>query len=216
MKQKLPSLPTFSALMLSAILTVWLGLWGPISVDGVARWQTLIAAVIAGAGIFAASWNVTRQMRLAASGREQDRIELEQPGLRDAAAFIGPLMIVCIMKTDMLPGTILKILVGAGITDNTQTNQIIETKLPRTPDGMRRILSGILFNISHLASLALSFAEHDDGSQEMERFHKDALHSLGEAVKELDAYNGRLKDMIAKNEERLPRLRADIEQFFRD
>jgi hypothetical protein len=44
---RLPGLPTFSALMLSALITVLLGLAGPIDLSRVKEWQTLSAAVIA-------------------------------------------------------------------------------------------------------------------------------------------------------------------------
>jgi hypothetical protein len=47
MEPKLPGLPTFSALMLSAVLTAWLGLWGPIEFAKLEKWQTLLTGVIA-------------------------------------------------------------------------------------------------------------------------------------------------------------------------
>lgn len=71
-------------IMLIFTIIIWIDAWGPLNIDTVARWQTLIGSLIAGLGIFAASWNVTRQMRLAARGREQDRIERELPGNRAA------------------------------------------------------------------------------------------------------------------------------------
>jgi hypothetical protein len=102
MKNKLPGLPTFSALMLSAILTVWLGLWGPVSIEGFWRWQTIIAAGITVVGIFAASYNVTRQMRFSARGREQDRIEKDLPSLREALALTTRLVMIVDKKPDTL------------------------------------------------------------------------------------------------------------------
>jgi hypothetical protein len=44
---KLPGLPTFSALMLTAVLTAWLGLWGPMNFDSLKEWQTLLASCVA-------------------------------------------------------------------------------------------------------------------------------------------------------------------------
>jgi hypothetical protein len=44
---RLPGLPTFSALMLSALITVWLGLAEPIDLSRLKEWQTLSAAVVA-------------------------------------------------------------------------------------------------------------------------------------------------------------------------
>ncbi|WP_315716347.1 MULTISPECIES: hypothetical protein [unclassified Bradyrhizobium] len=47
MKSNLPGLPTISALMLTTILTVWLGLWGPIDLSKLEKWQTLMASILA-------------------------------------------------------------------------------------------------------------------------------------------------------------------------
>src|ERR1700743_1181586 len=82
-------------IVLTWAIVVWLDLWGPISLERIKEWQTLIGGIITAAGILVAAWNVTRQMRLAAVGREQDRIERELPGVRDAVGFIRPLMIIC-------------------------------------------------------------------------------------------------------------------------
>ena len=43
----LPGLPTMAALMLSALITVWLGLWGPIDIQKLKDWQPLMASIIA-------------------------------------------------------------------------------------------------------------------------------------------------------------------------
>jgi hypothetical protein len=47
MKPNLPGLPTFAALMLSAVLVAWLGLWGPIDFSRLQNWQTLTGAILA-------------------------------------------------------------------------------------------------------------------------------------------------------------------------
>jgi hypothetical protein len=44
---KLPGLATFSALLLAVVLTAWLGIAGPVNLEAVRGWQTLIAAGIA-------------------------------------------------------------------------------------------------------------------------------------------------------------------------
>jgi hypothetical protein len=44
---RLPGPPTIAALMLAAILTAWIGIWGPIKLDVLREWQTLLAAIIA-------------------------------------------------------------------------------------------------------------------------------------------------------------------------
>src|SRR6516164_435018 len=43
----LPGVPTMAALMLSALITVWLGLWGPIDIQKLKDWQPLMASIIA-------------------------------------------------------------------------------------------------------------------------------------------------------------------------
>jgi NO-binding membrane sensor protein with MHYT domain len=58
-----------SLLLFTVVLTVCLSMM-PISLDAISRWQPLIGGLITGFGILVASWNVTRQMRLAARGRE--------------------------------------------------------------------------------------------------------------------------------------------------
>jgi surface antigen len=47
MTPRLPGLPTISVLMLAAILTVWLGLSGPVDLSTLKEWQTLSAAFVA-------------------------------------------------------------------------------------------------------------------------------------------------------------------------
>jgi hypothetical protein len=47
MKPRLPGLPAVSALMLATILTVWLGIWGPIDLSKLKEWQTSMAAAVA-------------------------------------------------------------------------------------------------------------------------------------------------------------------------
>ncbi len=77
-----------SALMLTAVLTVWLGLWGPPDVSSIREYQTLFSAAVAGAGIAIAAYvavrNVNRQLRTNVVSREEERIERVLPGLREA------------------------------------------------------------------------------------------------------------------------------------
>lgn len=47
MKPNLPGLPTISALMLTAVLTVWLGLWGAVDLSKLEKWQTLMTGFVA-------------------------------------------------------------------------------------------------------------------------------------------------------------------------
>src|SRR6476620_4032352 len=67
MRNGLPGPGPMSALKLAAILCVWLGVFGPAFAFDLHRWQTLVGALITGAGVLVAAWNVTRQMRLTAT-----------------------------------------------------------------------------------------------------------------------------------------------------
>jgi hypothetical protein len=44
---KLPGVGAVAALMLAALLSVWLGIAGPINIEGLHRWQTLLASFVA-------------------------------------------------------------------------------------------------------------------------------------------------------------------------
>jgi hypothetical protein len=56
MTPRLPGLPTISALMLAAIITAALGLWGTFDLTKLKEWQTLLAAVIAPSIAICAAW----------------------------------------------------------------------------------------------------------------------------------------------------------------
>lgn len=66
MNSKLPGVGPMSALLLAAVLSAWLGLAGPINIEGLYRWQTLLAslvAVIAAAIAYAAAMAKVKQDR---------------------------------------------------------------------------------------------------------------------------------------------------------
>jgi hypothetical protein len=95
-----PNDPWFPVTVLLVVLLVlWLGAWGPVVGDVAAKglygfvkdWQTLIAAGIA-VGAAAIWHNVTRQLRLQAKIREEDRMEAALPGLREAQDLLVPLL----------------------------------------------------------------------------------------------------------------------------
>ena len=91
MKPQLPGLPTMVVLMLTAILTVWLGIWGPLDLSRLEKWQTLTGSILAIGGVvltaIVAVRNVRRQIRVNILSREEDRIERLLPGLREAVDF---------------------------------------------------------------------------------------------------------------------------------
>jgi hypothetical protein len=72
---RLPGLPTVAALMLATIMVVWLGLWGPIHLDRLQQWQTLLAAIIAPS---IALYAATLAYRGAMAKVNLDRAELDR------------------------------------------------------------------------------------------------------------------------------------------
>jgi hypothetical protein len=90
----LPGLGSMAALMLTAVLTAWLGIAGPITAN-IKEWQTLIAAAVASIAAWIAWSNVRKQMELQRKvsvmtllGREEDRMEKALPGLREANDYL--------------------------------------------------------------------------------------------------------------------------------
>lgn len=77
-------LVTISAIMLAGILTVWLGIWGPLSWPALKEWQTLMSAIIAPSlalipatiAYKAAMKNVNFQRSEAERRRESERLAL--------------------------------------------------------------------------------------------------------------------------------------------
>ena len=96
---RLPGLPTMAALMLSVLIAVWLGLFGPLNLAAIEKWQTLVSASVAAMGIAVAALiavrNVSRQIRINILLREEDRIEKHLPGLRDASLYLARLSAKC-------------------------------------------------------------------------------------------------------------------------
>jgi hypothetical protein len=98
MKFHLPGLPTMSALMLSSVLSAWLGIAGPVNLSVIKEWQTSIGFLVALFVGWIAWVNVNRTLkqqrastRITLVGREEDRIERELPNMRDLELFVGML-----------------------------------------------------------------------------------------------------------------------------
>jgi hypothetical protein len=161
MKPKLPGLPTFSALMLSAVLTAWLGLWGPISIEGLWRWQTLIGGIITASGVIVAAWNVTRQMRLAAIGREQDRINRDLPGIRAMRNFL----VGFVFSIDRPPKT-RQILdrfsaINALTGNKADLDILLEKVIPSAPDFIRSEVVPVLHRLrTKTENLDIAYWKH--------------------------------------------------------
>jgi hypothetical protein len=96
---KHPNDPWFPVIAM-LVLALWVGVAGPILDDLNARgiygfvkdWQTLFTAGIAAVAIRITWHNVTRQLRMQAKIREEDRMEAALPGLREAQDLLVPLL----------------------------------------------------------------------------------------------------------------------------
>lgn len=137
-----------SAVGILLILTMifWLGLDGPVTLNGVQGWQTLIGAVITALGLVVASWNVNRQMRLSAQGREQDRIEREIPGLRAA---LNSLSRFATLKAPVTPEAVLDLFTDVGLNLESDPDFVMsfDKLLPTTPDGIKRDVGQALIRL---------------------------------------------------------------------
>jgi hypothetical protein len=134
-------------------LVAWLQFWGPLNLEAVKQWQTLIGSVIAAIGIFAASWNVRRQMRLATRAREQDRIERELPGTRAALRFLNRMFDGKITADDVLSK-----LGKLGLLEPELVDQIDkgDELLPTTPDAIRREVMAAVYHVRVKAQTVVS------------------------------------------------------------
>jgi hypothetical protein len=149
----LPGLPTVAALMLTATIAAALGIFGPFDLEKIKGWQTLIAAGVAGIGVVltatVAVRNVTRQIRIGILGREEDRIERELPGLRNARYFCSGFLIHRVTKsfygiTNALADE------GFGVKESTPQKDVLNA-LPNTDQATRQIVETRLQSCFRLA-----------------------------------------------------------------
>lgn len=212
-----------SALMLAAILTAWLGVWGPINVslENIAKWQTLIGAFITAAGVFVAAHNVTRQMRAAARAREEDRLERDIPGLQSARVLIG--RILPMLSPPFGYSHALKAVEYAGIADHgSGLLKELERLVPAAPDQVRRDLSGLLQDVCHYAEHKqycldyISRTERGDATGEHLAAAEQQLEACEQqyplACANLRDYNDQLARRIVRSRVRLLHLRREHER----
>jgi hypothetical protein len=197
-------------------------------------WQTLIAAGVAGVGVIVAARNVTRQIRIGILGREEDRIERELPGLRDARYFCSGFLTFRVTQsfygiTDAFAKE------GFGLQGSTQTEEILKA-LPNTDQATRHIVQTRLlrcFRMAFYAEGAMNATKtltdrigdpsqwahgeldkvHEQIHQMRERFNdmrerfSKAMDQLEEAIRSFDR-------KIELYEARSARIRKEIEAYF--
>jgi hypothetical protein len=148
-----------SLLMLTAVLSVWLGLAGPIAnnragpglLASIKEWQTFVGMVVGGGitvtGIFVAAANVSRQMRMNLMSREEDRMEQALPGLYQAKDFLGGFRN---QIRDREPYEILTILKSMKLENYESVQELVSKELSHadaeTRQAVEQGLQGLLFN----------------------------------------------------------------------
>jgi hypothetical protein len=195
---------------------------------------TLIGGVITAAGIMGAAWNVTRQMRLAARGREQDRIERVLPGLRGAFSFTHRFGFVVAGKPNAkrILGEFRAIEALTVIGPDFAT--LIEKLIPTTPDYTRREVIYALFKLRTMAERlekrelahanekqAYESAELDRRDlkefklriEEAERGRSVATENLDDAIDKFVKFREFLLEKIGAERKRGDFLRSEHDRF---
>jgi hypothetical protein len=172
-----------SAFMLTAVLCVWLGVFGPPFAFDLGKWQPLVGSLITGAGVLVAAWNVTRQMRLTVRSQEYTRIERDLPGIRGAQHLVS--RVGRSVKTAD-PSRVLDELEAVNVKKSgSDVTKDVEEALPNTPDLMRREIIEQIAALRLRAKLKIVKAIHLErkskkglrdtaGARELERQLKDA------------------------------------------
>lgn len=195
---KHPNDPWFPIVaMLVVVLTMWLGIAGPVLDDVTARgiygfakdWQALIVGSIA-IGAAGIAWhNVTRQLRMAAKIREEDRMEAALPGLREAADFLVPLL----SELRLLEGkeNAHQIIGRRFITPQESFTALARRTLPNADERMRREVAGMML-LLRMASQQLA-----NSHKERERASRD----LADISNFRPTDHGKVRDKLAEADE---------------
>jgi len=213
MKQRYDLL-AISLLLFTAVFAVWISLM-PINLDGLWRWQTLIGGFVTGSGVLVASWNVTRQMRLAARGREQDKLERELPGLRAAAFLLGRISLAIGKAPN--GAKILKELKDCGF-DRTKhvdfVQQVIDA-LPSTFDFTRRELALQLYKLRVFA-LRVIQKEHALSDARRALSDAEAPFTIRGQEKLTESDVSEMADKVAEQEATLATMIGDLVKAVHD
>lgn len=219
-----------SAFMLAAVLCVWLGVFGPPFAFDLQKWQPLVGALITGAGVLVAAWNVTRQMRLTVRSQEYTRIERDLPGIRSAQNLVS--RVERSVKTGD-PSRVLDELEAVNVKKSgSDVTKDVEEALPNTPDPMRREIIEQIATLRLRAKLKIAKAIHLDRKskkglrdtvgtceQESERQLKDAVdqamiadRAFEEASEDFLRLQARINQQSDLQRKRFDLLRADHER----
>ncbi|KYH00126.1 hypothetical protein [Bradyrhizobium sp. DOA1] len=225
------SLLLFIALLAGALTLA------PISLEGISRWQTLIGGAIGGTitglGLLVATMNVTRQLRLTARGKEQDRLEKELPGLRAAAHLLA--RISNALEKEASGTKVLTELGERGFDKDKPGDFILQVvdALPTTPDATKRELAIELFKLrasasrviqkewafnasrNHLTRTPAMHQDRTDAEAALTTLHdemEDAQERFKEALTEFEAYRERLIALGKSEAQKYQILRREQEK----
>ncbi len=201
MTPKLPGPPTFSALMLSVILTAWLGLWGPPSLGWIKDWQSLIGGLATAVGVIVAALNVTRQMRLTARLKEEDRIESDLPGMYEANMFLG--RFTWLFEKPVHPKAIIRTLESIGQRgEGAEVLGDVKRLLPLANDQLSR-------DVAHqLIALRQAIKYFDDS----EFFSREARASAGQIEVSEPSLVGEAVEIVSISHEAVIAAAKEYEQ----
>jgi hypothetical protein len=236
MNQKLPGPTAMACLMLAVILTVWLGILGPVNLSSVKEWQTLISAAVAAVGIYFAVRNVSRQIRINILLREEDRLDKHLPGLRNAVNFLEPFLIfTSVTAFHGTSGEFARL--GFGKAGSTPEKDV-EKALPVTDDATRAKVLDSLFEALRRARTAEGTRElkemmertMGDPAQwepnELKKHRSEITGAEMRFVRQRAEFSDQMervvkliddiKRIIARYERRRVQIRREVERYFGD
>jgi hypothetical protein len=248
-KDNLPGLSPLWLILLATLLGAFLPIMiaATMSADAIkpADWLgfsgSILTTGVAAAAIYYAWKGIIRQLRIGLISREEDRIERDLPGLRDAIQKVAEMAWnlhasdLADMKYRLKPYGI--VLEEDGIdSDTLDIRSKIEKFLPRTDDYTKRRLTGILeryrstgeilqWNERRLQTAKdyLSYIEEapPEGRDIIRQEFAEAEEARDKqwivvrgAHEPIEAFVKELASRVDLMEARLPRLRGEIEAFF--
>jgi hypothetical protein len=227
-------------LMLTAILTVWLGIWGPLDLSRLEKWQTLTGSILAIGGVvltaIVAVRNVRRQIRVNILSRKEDRIERLLPGLREAVDFASVFLLHRVVRGFI--GFIEAFQSdGFGIAGSTFQKDVHKA-LPNTDGATRQSVAQRLYKCFNWGRIAENAAqvirtwtaetsnrdEWEPSALQEKLTQVDRQRELlaqarlqfGIAMDELEAEINGIRAKISLYEARSSRIRRELETFFGD
>lgn len=182
--------------------TDWLGFFGTI-------FGSLVTGGIAAAAIYVAWRGVMRQSRLTLISREEDWIAARLPGLREAFELCDR---VANARHFDRPYVFVRKLFGKDLQFPFMFQNLlpsVERLLPRTNDESRKTISLLFAEVNNAAYSAEASAETN--LEDLIAYQNTRVSNALQAVAN---YADTLRQRINAFESRLPKLRAEIENFY--